>query len=141
MDKLNVFQFLILLSAFGLLEKQKLQIGHEDTWDPEEHIASILAEHIILGMDESWSIQKMVKSSQLTRKKLNTIFKKYNGMTFRKFKISVRLGKAKELLITTSLRIHEISVRVGYPNPAHFSKLFKNKMGFPPSILRKRTSS
>lgn len=138
-ERLHTPLYVILLTAFVLMEKQKLQTGAE--WDPEEHIASLLAEHIILGMDESWSIQKMARSNQLNPNKLKAIFKKYNGMTVTTFKIFVRLGKAKQLLLETPLRIHEISARVGYPNPAHFSKLFKSKMGFSPSLFRKRTSN
>ncbi|MFR5059266.1 helix-turn-helix domain-containing protein [Faecalimonas umbilicata] len=45
-------------------------------------------------------------------------------------------GKATELLKLTQLSISEISNAVGYANPLHFSRAFKNVYGESPRIWR-----
>jgi transcriptional regulator GlxA family with amidase domain len=108
---------------------------HEST--EEETLAFLIAEMIILDMDESWSIEKLAIMNQTHTKKLKGIFKKYIGMPAAAFRISIRMEKARQLLLDTTLPIQDISIQVGYANPANFSTLFKRKMGVSPKILRK----
>ncbi len=49
-----------------------------------------------------------------------------------------RLSVARNLIVTTSLLMKEITDRVGYSNPVTFSAAFRNEFGCPPSRLRKR---
>lgn len=136
--RLNSLLHLILLDASGRANEQFFKPAGGKAWDQEAHIASQLAENIIMGMDESWSIQKLADAARLSQAKLRRIFKKYIGMPTMAFQISVRMEKARQLLMHSPLMIREISVSVGYSNPAHFSILFKRKMGVSPSTLRKR---
>jgi transcriptional regulator GlxA family with amidase domain len=103
----------------------------------EETLAYLIAEMIILDMEEPWSIEKLALMNQIHTKKLKGIFKKYIGMPAAAFKISIRMEKARQLLLDTTLPIQEISMQVGYANPANFSTLFKQKMGISPNQLRK----
>ncbi|ATF13371.1 AraC family transcriptional regulator [Brevibacillus brevis X23] len=48
-----------------------------------------------------------------------------------------RLDKAKELLTNTSLSVTDVCFSTGFENAAHFSKVFKDRFGFPPSELKK----
>ena len=48
-----------------------------------------------------------------------------------------RIQKAKELLIGTSLKLYEISDRVGYSDPKYFSKVFRDTTGQLPADYRK----
>lgn len=103
----------------------------------EETLAFLIAEMIILDMEEPWSIEKLAFINRIHTKKLKGIFKKYIGMPAAAFKISIRMEKARQLLLDTTLPVQDISLRVGYPNPANFSTLFKQKMGVSPKKLRK----
>jgi len=49
-----------------------------------------------------------------------------------------RLDKAKEMLVETNLTITDICFSSGFENIAHFSKVFKDKFGTPPSEFRQR---
>jgi len=51
--------------------------------------------------------------------------------------MNYRMIKATELLSLTSLSISEISQAVGYDNPLHFSRAFKNVYGISPRTWRK----
>lgn len=50
---------------------------------------------------------------------------------------SIRLQKAKELLETTDLTISEVAYRTGFLTISHFTKIFKNQYGLPPSVFRR----
>lgn len=50
--------------------------------------------------------------------------------------IQIRLNHAKELLKNDSLSVKEVAKTVGYEDAYHFSKLFKNIMENPFTILR-----
>jgi len=55
--------------------------------------------------------------------------------------IKVRLERAKELLITTSFNVSEISFAVGYENPLYFSRMFKKYTGVSPANYKKQMSA
>ncbi|PQP87266.1 AraC family transcriptional regulator [Paenibacillus sp. AR247] len=49
-----------------------------------------------------------------------------------------RLDKAKELLTETVLSVTDVCFSTGFENIAHFSKVFKEKFGLPPSEFRRQ---
>lgn len=51
-----------------------------------------------------------------------------------------RLEKAKELLTITDLPISEIAYEIGFQDSLYFTRLFKNKIGIPPTTYRKENS-
>jgi len=67
---------------------------------------------------------------------INKIIYSYTGLTIKQYVIDLRIRKAINLLLTTDLSIKSISTEVGYVNTNYFSKLFKNKTGFSPALLR-----
>ena len=48
----------------------------------------------------------------------------------------LRMRQAKKFLADSSLTVREIAVRVGYPDPFHFSRSFKNAVGISPAQFR-----
>ena len=59
------------------------------------------------------------------------------GKSPQEFLMNYRMIKATELLSLTSLSISEVSQAVGYDNPLHFSRAFKNVYGISPRTWRK----
>ncbi|WP_343069201.1 AraC family transcriptional regulator [Cohnella thailandensis] len=51
-----------------------------------------------------------------------------------------RLDKAKELLAATALSVTDVCYSTGFENIAHFSKVFKERFGLPPSEFRNKMS-
>ncbi|NOU69397.1 response regulator [Paenibacillus sp. LMG 31461] len=66
----------------------------------------------------------------------STLFKERIGLTFTAYLIKIRMEEAQRLLKDPALRIHEISEKVGYSNPYHFSRAFKNHCGISPKEFR-----
>ena len=59
-------------------------------------------------------------------------------MNFNTFLRQERVRKAKELLLTTELRIYEISEECGFSNANYFSYVFKQETGEKPLDYQKK---
>jgi AraC-like DNA-binding protein len=128
----------LILNAILSKTENQVDLTHQVADVPgEEDLAFLIAEMIIIEMDEDWSIEKLATHYQLNTKKLKAIFKRHVGMPAAAFKIFIRMQKARQLLEETDISVQDISLQIGYPDPAHFSKLFKQKMGISPSSIRK----
>jgi len=68
------------------------------------------------------------------------IFKRYYGLTPRKYLMNKRIEKSKENLIN-GMTVTETCFAVGFESLGSFSKLFKTKTGKSPSIFQKEQLS
>ena len=68
---------------------------------------------------------------------INLLMKEYMGTTLHSYLTDFRMNEALKLLVNTKESIEDISYSVGYKNPTHFYKVFKNKFGATPSTYRK----
>ena len=83
------------------------------------------------------SIEEIARVCGINRSYFGKIFRKSIGKSPQEFLMNYRMIKATELLSLTSLSISEISQAVGYDNPLHFSRAFKNVYGISPRTWRK----
>ncbi|GLS05106.1 hypothetical protein GCM10007860_22560 [Chitiniphilus shinanonensis] len=72
------------------------------------------------------------------RTTLNTHFRKLTGASVRDYVIRLRIDTAAALLRDTLLPVTEIMSRVGYENPSHFTRTFRQLTGLTPSAYRAR---
>lgn len=84
------------------------------------------------------SVEDIADTCGLNRSYFGKIFKESLGKTTQEFLMSYRMTKATELLKLTQLSISDISNAVGYSNPLHFSRAFKNVYGISPREWRNR---
>lgn len=63
----------------------------------------------------------------------STLFKNKTGITFRQYLRDFRIQKSKELICQGNLKMYEIAEAVGYPEPAHFVRAFKDVEGISPT--------
>lgn len=66
----------------------------------------------------------------------SSIFKKETGQSFTDALIEIRMEAARELLLTTGLKIFEIAERAGYSDQHYFSYCFKKYFGKSPGDMR-----
>ncbi|MBD2845520.1 response regulator [Paenibacillus sp. IB182496] len=69
---------------------------------------------------------------------LSQLFHKKTGQPFLQYLTAVRMEHAKRLLLTTELKVYEISRRVGYEDAKYFSRLFERQVGAKPSVYKAR---
>jgi transcriptional regulator GlxA family with amidase domain len=54
----------------------------------------------------------------------------------RDYLLTIRLNRAKDLLAATDLPVASVARRVGYEDPAYFTRLFTRRAGLPPREFR-----
>ncbi|WP_289370599.1 ABC transporter substrate-binding protein [Paenibacillus silvae] len=72
---------------------------------------------------------------------LSKCFKRETGTSIIDYLISVRVTKAKKLLLQTSLSLQEIAASVGYPDVSYFIRIFKKHTGITPKQYKSETRS
>lgn len=82
------------------------------------------------------SIEEIAAVCGINRSYLGKIFRNSIGHSPQEFLINYRMVKATELLKLTTLSIADIGTAVGYGNPLHFSRAFKNIYGVSPREWR-----
>ncbi|TGR08304.1 GlxA family transcriptional regulator [Mesorhizobium sp. M4B.F.Ca.ET.190.01.1.1] len=101
--------------------------------DPRLQAALIAMENHI---ENTISISEIAASVGLSRRQLERLFmenpKTSPALVYKK----VRLERAKQLLLETSVPMLDIAIEVGFENASHFSRVFRETFGMPPSKLR-----
>ncbi len=64
------------------------------------------------------------------------MFKKYTGVSPHQYQLDLKLMRAKELLVTSTKSVKEISYELGFQSVHYFSRYFKKRMGMNASELR-----
>lgn len=85
------------------------------------------------------SLNDVAAHVNLSPSHFSVVFSQETGQTFKDYLTELRISKAKELLLTSSLRSAEISEQVGYSDPHYFSTVFKKNSGYSPSEFRALT--
>ena len=76
-------------------------------------------------MSENISLNSVAESVNMNPSYFSSVFRKEKGITFVEYLTRVRMERAKELLVCSSMKISEIAYRVGYNDPQYFSYLFR----------------
>ncbi|MBT3074256.1 MULTISPECIES: AraC family transcriptional regulator [Streptomyces] len=74
----------------------------------------------------------------MTPAELRTAVRRGAGCSPKDYLLTIRLGRAKELLAATDLPVAAVARRVGYDDPAYFSRLFARRVGTAPVRFREQ---
>lgn len=96
-------------------------------------ITRYIQEHL----SEEISLNVLSEEFHLSAQYISQIFKSEIGVNFLVYLTGIRMEKAKQLLLTTSLSIAEVSEQAGYGDYRVFTKVFKKNEGITPSQYRR----
>lgn len=94
--------------------------------------------YIDANFDKQISLAEVAKASYLSVSRLAHIFKEQMGITIIDYLTSVRIDRAKQLLLATDQNCTEICFEVGYNNQSYFTRTFKELVGATPRQFRMR---
>ena len=83
------------------------------------------------------TLEEIASRLCITPEYLSLQFHRETGEKFSDFIREFRIGKAKELLIRSHMKIFEIAERIGYSDAKYFSRVFKEYTGQLPADYRK----
>lgn len=120
----------ISLSNETMLPKAPSQVSH--------------AERIVQGIIQmAWEYKSPRKISEYARLcgmshgRFCVVFKEATGKTPQKFIEDIKLSKAKEMLINTTLSMASVAENAGFRDPLYFSRVFRANTGISPTEYRK----
>lgn len=102
-----------------------------------EHSYLSLLSFISNNLHRQLTINELAEAVHLTPSSLQRLCKKMSNLSPLKLFRKIQFCEAIRLLKTTSLPIQEIGQRLGFSDPAHFSKAFKKMIGAPPLEIRR----
>ena len=100
------------------------------------HIRQAVA-YIEKHFKEELSAADIAAQVGFSREHFSRVFRKYTGVTFKQFLISLRLAVAYRLLVSSELSTTDVALSAGFPDPQNFSRHFKRRYGCPPAEYRK----
>ena len=89
-------------------------------------------------MSDEISLNTIAAEVGMSPSYFSSIFSKEMGKTFVEYLTEIRMDRAKELLMCSSMKTSEIGYEVGYKDPHYFSYIFKKTQNCTPKELRAR---
>lgn len=100
------------------------------------HIKEVVELHLFSNL----KVEQLAKLCNLSLSSFKREFRKEFNDSPTNYINNKRLEKAKELLTISDLLVSEIAYEVGFQDSLYFTRLFKNKIGVPPSAYRTENS-
>lgn len=94
--------------------------------------------YIDANYDKPMMLAEIARASHLSVSRLAHVFKEQMGITIIDYVTSVRIERAKALLLATDQSCTEICFEVGYNNQSYFTRTFKALVGMTPRQFRVR---
>ncbi|GAA3412189.1 AraC family transcriptional regulator [Paenibacillus hodogayensis] len=92
-------------------------------------------------MDEI-NLDQMAKELHMSKYYVSKLFRSVTGMTIFDFIIQRRINEARILILLGGpLSVTDVCYQVGFKNPTHFSRRFKEQIGLSPAQFRKKVGS
>lgn len=117
-----------------------LQARNQQVTSRRESDAASLAESVRVYLQENYDkpvdFSALANSLAVSGPYLSKVFHEQTGTSPSKYLTGLRMRQAKKLLMDTRLTVREVAVRVGYPDPFHFSRIFRNAVGISPAQYR-----
>ncbi|MBQ9672286.1 MAG: AraC family transcriptional regulator [Prevotella sp.] len=104
-----------------------------------ERLRSIIKEEMTHGKVD---IETLADRMCISRSQLNRRVKALTGLSTSNYSIQLRLMYACEQLINTpDVSVNTIALHCGFDDAAYFARIFKQRVGMPPSVFRKNKNA
>ena len=117
----------------ALFQRQSSGAGEQREERPIHGVTRSLQAH----QAEEVSLSVLAEEFHLSAQYISQLFKNEIGVGFLTYLTNIRMERAKQLLLSTSLSIAEVSEQSGYGDYRVFTKVFKKAEGITPSQYRR----
>ena len=109
----------------------------EETEKQDERTITGITRYLQEHLSEEISLSVLSEEFHLNSQYISQLFKNEIGVGFLSYLTSIRMERAKKLLLSTSLSIAEVAEQSGYGDYRVFTKVFKKAEGSTPSQFRR----
>jgi len=89
------------------------------------------------NLNTNVNIEQLAQDLNVGYSYFRQMFRKYTGISPTQYHLSLRIQKAKDLLVSTDQSFKEIAIDLGFESYFYFSRIFKDKTGKSPMDFRK----
>lgn len=134
-DKL--VQSRIVLAIISILSSLISSEAKEPIQDTK-HTINLMAKYVNEHNNdwENLSIDGICNALHISNSRAAHLFKELMGKTIIQYKNEIRIAEAKKLLLSTNLKVQEISDMLNFQHSSIFCKYFKNMVGCTPKEYR-----
>jgi len=87
-------------------------------------------------LDPKLSIHSIAEQCEVSERYLRRVFLENVGINLKDYQTSLRINKAKEMLLSPLISTAGIGYEVGYSSPQYFNRMFKKQTGLTPVEYR-----
>ena len=134
LNPMNEFQMEATLQLLSFL----MDIHFEHLKEPSGLNAKLegLTQRILQNPARWWTVSEMAEACSLSESYFRLAFQKFSGMPPKLYVDKIKMGIATRKLINTNMKIQELASHLGYMDPYHFSRRFKQIIGASPIQYR-----
>ena len=119
----------------GRNDRQRIPLKHHlGTSQPKLVEAISLME---TNLEEPMRLDELSSHVGLSRRQLERLFQKHVGCVPTRHYLKLRLARARQLLLQTTMSIVDIAFACGFVSAPHFSKCYRDQFGIPPRDERR----
>lgn len=89
-------------------------------------------------LGDQLTVDDLARAAMFSKFHFTRMFQRVTGVSPGRFLSALRLQRAKELLVSTPMKVADISITVGYNSVGTFSSRFSRSVGMSPTIYRRR---
>ena len=112
-------------------------LNSESTAEKTLSIIDSAKEYILKNFHNELTVSDIAKAVNLSPSYFSKLFKESTTLSPYDYLLSVRLDKAKELLVNSDIPISDIAYRCGFNSTSNFIYFFKKETGLSPLKFRK----
>lgn len=121
-------------ALLNLILYELIQLGQETK--KNRHVDNIKS-YIIENITTKLTVSQIAEELNIHPVYCGALFKEHMQMSIHQYINSIRISKAKELMLSEDMPINVVGYAVGIEDPYYFSKLFKDIVGVSPSTYKK----
>ncbi|MGH8501571.1 MAG: GlxA family transcriptional regulator [Gammaproteobacteria bacterium] len=89
------------------------------------------------NVEEPLALDELARYVHVSRRQLERLFKQYLNCAPTRYYLKLRLTRARQFLLQTTMPIADVTLACGFVSAPHFSKCYRDLFGVPPSHERR----
>lgn len=138
-----------LLRYLSCIMMRRIRLGRGEQLGPTEsptvahdpaawQVVQNALQHCRANFHHRVRVEDVARAVGYSASRLSHLFSSYIGQSIADHIRGLRMARARDLLESTDLTVSEVARRVGYGDPAHFSRAFKRSERMSPNAFRER---